>query len=43
MTTFEALYYEIPIANSSFATLNANFVSSVVSKFIRGHLSITGF
>ena len=26
ITTFEALYYEIPIANSSFATVNANFV-----------------
>jgi hypothetical protein len=25
MTIFEALYYEIPIANSSFATVNANF------------------
>jgi hypothetical protein len=32
MTTFEALYYEIPIANSSFATVNANFVLSIVFK-----------
>ena len=28
ITTFGALYYEIPIANSSIATVNANFAVS---------------
>ena len=39
MTTFEALYYEIPIANSSFATVNANFVlvSYLSSSWIPKH------